>query len=139
MQQALAGGSFDLAIAGEWVQAGMFDSGLPFKAVVPKEGGVTWDQAPCIAANTPRPENAIKFLQYISGPVFQSKLAVAKTYYSMVPNRMAAEALPMEKRELLNLADLDKFDKVFMANLSPRKMPDNDADWLASWESFKNA
>lgn len=139
VQQALAGGSFDLAIAGEWVQAGMFDSGLPFKAVVPKEGGVTWDQAPCIAANTPRPENAIKFLQYISGPVFQSKLAVAKTYYSMVPNKMAAEALPMDKRELLNLADLDKFDKVFMANLSPRKMPDNDAEWLASWESFKNA
>lgn len=139
VQQAMAGGSFDLAIAGEWVQAGMFDSGLPFKAVVPKEGGVTWDQAPCIAANTPRPENAIKFLQYISGPVFQSKLAVAKTYYSMVPNRMAAEALPMDKRELLNLADLDKFDKVFMANLSPRKMPDNDADWLAAWEGFKNA
>jgi len=139
VQQALAGGSFDLAIAGEWVQAGMFDSGLPFKAVVPKEGGVTWDQAPCIAANTPRPENAIKFLQYISGPVFQSKLAVAKTYYSMVPNKMAAEALPMDKRELLNLADLEKFDKVFMANLSPRKMPDNDADWLAAWEGFKNA
>jgi hypothetical protein len=45
----------------------------------------------------------------------------------------------MDKRELLNLADLDKFDKVFMANLSPRKMPDNDADWLSAWESFKNA
>ena len=139
VQQALSGGSFDLAIAGEWVQAGMFDSGLPFKAVVPKEGGVTWDQAPCIAANTPRPENAVKFLQYIAGPVFQSKLAVAKTYYSMVPNKMAAKALPMDKRELLNLADLDKFEKVFMLNLSPRKMPDNDAEWLASWESFKNA
>jgi len=138
VQQALAGGTFDLAIAGEWVQAGMFASGLPFKAVVPKEGGVTWDQAPCIAANTPRPENAVKFLQYISGPAFQAKLAVAKTYYSMVPNKLAAAALTTEQRELLNLADLDKFDTVFMANLSPRKMPANDAEWLATWENFKN-
>tara|TARA_B100000780_G_scaffold256884_1_gene206360 strand:- start:2797 stop:3909 length:1113 start_codon:yes stop_codon:yes gene_type:complete len=139
VQQALAGGTFDLAIAGEWVQAGMFASGLPFKAVVPKEGGVTWDQAPCIAANTPRPGNAVKFLQYISGPAFQAKLAVAKTYYSMVPNKLAAAALTTEQRDLLNLADLDKFDSVFMANLSPRKMPSNDADWLSTWENFKNA
>ena len=31
--QAMAGGSYDLAIAGEWVQAGMYDDGLPFKGV----------------------------------------------------------------------------------------------------------
>jgi spermidine/putrescine transport system substrate-binding protein len=139
VQQALAGGTFDLAIAGEWVQAGMFASGLPFKAAVPKEGGVTWDQAPCIAANTPRPENAVKFLQYITGPAFQARLAVAKTYYSMVPNKLAAAALTTEQRELLNLADLDKFDSEFMAKLSPRKMPANDADWLSTWENFKNS
>jgi spermidine/putrescine transport system substrate-binding protein len=137
--QALAGGSYDLAIAGEWVQAGMFSDGLPYKALVPKEGGVTWDQAVCIAANTPRKANAIKFLQYVTGPEFQAKLATAKTYYSMVPNKKAAAALPQGKRELLNLADLDRFDKVFMANLSPRKDPANRAEWLAAWESFKSS
>jgi len=137
--QAMAGGSYDLAIAGEWVQAGMFDDGLPFKAVVPKEGGVTWDQAVCIAANTPRPDTAKKFLQYVTGPEFQAKLAVAKTYYSMVPNKNAAEMLPQDKRELLNLADLDRFTDVFMASLSPRKDPDNRQQWLDAWEEFKNA
>lgn len=136
--QAMAGGSYDLAIAGEWVQAGMFDDGLPFKAVVPKEGGVTWDQAVCIAANTPRPDTAKKFLQYVTGPEFQAKLAVAKTYYSMVPNKNAAEMLPQDKRELLNLADLDRFTDVFMASLSPRKDPDNRQQWLDAWEEFKN-
>ena len=137
--QAMAGGSYDLAIAGEWVQAGMYDDGLPFKALVPKEGGVTWDQAVCIAANTPRADNAMKFLQYVTGPEFQAKLAVAKTYYSMVPNKKAAANLPQDKRELLNLADLDKFNDVFMANLSPRKDPDNRSAWLNAWEKFKNA
>ena len=136
--QAMAGGSYDLAIAGEWVQAGMYDDGLPFKALVPQEGGVTWDQAVCIAANTPRPENAVKFVQYVAGPHFQSMLAVAKTYYSMVPNKKAAALLPDDKRELLNLVDLDRFDEVFMANLSPRKDPDNRSDWLDAWENFKN-
>jgi spermidine/putrescine transport system substrate-binding protein len=137
--QAMAGGSYDLAIAGEWVQAGMFDDGLPFKAVVPKEGGVTWDQAACIAADSPRKPAAVKFLQFVTGPEFQARLAVAKTYYSMVPNRKAAEALPMDKRELLNLADLDRFDKTFMANLAPRKDPANRDAWLAAWEAFKNS
>ena len=137
--QAMAGGSYDLAIAGEWVQAGMFDDGLPFKALVPKEGGVTWDQAVCIAANTPRLDAARMFLQYVTGPEFQAKLAVARTYYSMVPNKKAAAMLPPDKRELLNLADLDKFTDVFMANLSPRKDPANRAAWLDAWERFKNA
>ena len=136
--QAMAGGSYDLAIAGEWVQAGMYDDGLPFKALVPAEGGVTWDQAVCIAANTPRRENAVKLVQYLAGPEFQSRLAVAKTYYSMVPNRRAAALLPDDKRELLNLVDLDRFDEVFMANLSPRKDPANRQDWLDAWENFKN-
>ncbi len=136
--QAMAGGSYDLAIAGEWVQAGMYDDGLPFKALVPAEGGVTWDQAVCIAANTPRKGNAIKFVQYVAGPQFQSMLAVAKTYYSMVPNKKAAALLPDDKRELLNLVDLDRFDEVFMANLSPRKDPDNRQEWLNAWENFKN-
>ena len=136
--QAMAGGSYDLAIAGEWVQAGMYDDGLPFKAVVPAEGGVTWDQAVCIAANSPRAGNAVKFVQFVAGPEFQSRLAVAKTYYSMVPNKEAALLLPDDKRELLNLVDLDRFDEVFMANLSPRKDPDNRQEWLDAWENFKN-
>jgi spermidine/putrescine transport system substrate-binding protein len=137
--QAMAGGSYDLAIAGEWVQAGMYDDGLPFKALVPREGGVTWDQAVCVSASTPNRENAVKFVQYVAGPEFQSKLAVARTYYSMVPNKKAAAMLPDDKRALLNLADLDRFDEVFMANLSPRKDPANRAEWLNAWEAFKNA
>ena len=137
--QAMAGGSYDLAIAGEWVQAGMYDDGLPFKALVPNEGGVTWDQAVCVSASTPNKENAVKFVQYVTGPEFQSKLAIAKTYYSMVPNKNAAMMLPNDKRELLNLADIDKFDEVFMANLSPRKSPGNRQEWLDAWEAFKNA
>lgn len=136
--QAMAGGSYDLAIAGEWVQAGMYDDGLPFKALVPNEGGVTWDQAVCVSATTPNRENAIRFVQYVSGPEFQAKLAVARTYYSMVPNRRAAEMLPDDKRDLLNLTDIDRFDEVFMSNLSPRKDPANRSDWLDAWEAFKS-
>ncbi|MFK7879376.1 PotD/PotF family extracellular solute-binding protein [Roseobacter sp.] len=136
--QAMAGGSYDLAIAGEWVQAGMFDDGLPFKALVPEQGGVTWDQAVCVSATTPNKDNAAKFVQHVTGPDFQAKLAVAKTYYSMVPNKNAALKLPNDKRALLNLSDIDKFDEVFMANLSPRKDPANRGDWLNAWEAFKN-
>jgi len=35
--------------------------------------------------------------------------------------------------------NIEKFDEIFMANLSPRKSPDNRDEWMASWEKFKNA
>jgi spermidine/putrescine transport system substrate-binding protein len=135
--QALASGEFWVAIAGEFVQAGLFVDGHPYLATVPKEGGVTWDQAVIILENTPRPNNAIKFLQYVAGPEFQAKLAVARTYYSMVPNRKAATLLTEEQRELLNLDDLETFEQRYMANLSPRERPENIDDWSTAWEEFK--
>ena len=73
---------------------------------------MTWDQAVCVSAKTPNKANAIKFVQYVTGPAFQSKLAVAKTYYSMVPNKKAAAMLPWNKRQLLNLGNLEKFDEI---------------------------
>ena len=95
---------------------------------------------PCASPRTRRaPIPPGRFLQYVTGPEFQAKLAVARTYYSMVPNKNAATMLPQDKRELLNLADLDKFTDVFMANLSPRKDPANRGAWLDAWERFKNA
>ena len=136
--QALASGEFSVAIAGEFIQAGLANEGKSFLATVPREGGVTWDQAAIILANSPRPNNAVKFLQYIAGADFQSKLAVAKTYFSMVPNREAAALLTDDQRKLLNLADLDNLEKVFLANLSPRERPDNIEEWSAIWEEFKS-
>lgn len=135
--QALASGEFSVAIAGEFVQAGLFMDGHPYLAAVPKEGGVTWDQAVIVLANTLRPQNSLKFLNYVGGPEFQSKLAVARAYYSMVPNRKAAELLTEEQRKLLNMADLENLEKNFLANLSPRERPDNIDEWAKIWDEFK--
>lgn len=137
--QAMAAQSFDLSIGGEFIQAGLARDGLPYKALVPREGGITWDQAPCIVHNTTRYENARRFMQYITGPQFQARLAVANAYFSMVPNRRAAALLTREQRELLNLTDLDRFNEQFLANLSPRVEPENKNDWMRMWEQFKSA
>ena len=58
---------------------------------------------------------------------------------SLSKMKKAADMLPENKRQLLNLGNLEKFDEIFMANLSPRKSPDNREEWMASWEKFKNA
>ncbi|MBD2459722.1 extracellular solute-binding protein [Oscillatoria sp. FACHB-1407] len=136
--QALASGDFWVAIAGEFIQAGLAVEGKPFLASVPKEGGVTWDQAVIVLGNSPRPQNAVKFLQYVAGAEFQAKLAVARTYYSMVPNQDAAALLTNDQRKLLNLEDVTNFQQKFLANLSPRERPDNIDEWSAIWEEFKS-
>ncbi len=136
--QALASGEFLLTIAGEWVQAGILMDGHPYHAAVPKEGGVTWDQAVVALANTPREENVIKFMQYISGPEFQAKLAAAQTYYSIVPHREAVNFMSDETKSVLNLEDPAAFEANFMANLSARQRPHNIEQWQLIWEEFKN-
>ena len=45
--------------------------------------------------------------------------------------------LPWNKRQLLNLGNLEKFDEIFMANLSPRKSPDNREEWMVPGKSLK--
>jgi len=137
--QGLASQSYWVTIAGEWVQAGLKDDGLPYEAVLPKEGGVTWDQSAVILNDAPHPNNARKFLQYLAGPHFQSQLAVADVYYSMVPNVEAIEQLSSEHRELLNLQDLDVFRSEFLPNLAPRRFPNDIEAWKEIWAEFKSA
>lgn len=137
--QGLASQSYWATIAGEWVQASLKDDGLPYEAVLPREGGVTWDQSAVILRNSRRPNNAMKFIQYLAGAHFQSRLAVANVYYSMVPNVNAIEQLSPQHRELLNLQDLNSFRDDFLPNLAPRRFPDNIAAWNDIWAEFKSA
>jgi spermidine/putrescine transport system substrate-binding protein len=137
--QGLASQSYWVTIAGEWVQAGLKDDGLPYEAVLPKEGGVTWDQSAVILKDAPHPNNARKFLQYLAGAHFQSQFAVADVYYSMVPNVDAITQLSPEHRELLNLQDLDVFRSEFLPNLAPRRFPNDIEAWKEIWAEFKSA
>jgi spermidine/putrescine transport system substrate-binding protein len=136
--QALASQSYWVTIAGEWVQAGLADEGLPYGAILPKEGGVTWDQSAVILKNAPHPNNAMKFIEYLAGAHFQAKLAVAKVYYSMVPNINAVDMLSKEHRKLLNLEDPTKFQTEYLNNLAPRKFPENVDAWKNIWAEFKS-
>ena len=135
----LASQSYWVTIAGEWVQAGLADDGHPYAAVLPKEGGVTWDQSVVVLKNAKHPSNAMKFIEYVAGPHFQAKLAVANVYYSMVPNRDAVDKLSMEHRKLLNLEDPAKFQREYLSRLAPRKFPPNVEAWKAIWAEFKAA
>ena len=89
--------------------------------------------------NAKHPSNAMKFIDYVAGPHFQAKLAVANVYYSMVPNRDAVDKLSMEHRKLLNLEDPAKFQREYLSRLAPRKFPPNVEAWKAIWAEFKAA
>ena len=137
--QGLASQSYWVTIAGEWVQAGLADDGLPYGAVLPVEGGVTWDQSVVVLNTAKNPENAMKFVEYIAGPHFQAKFAVANVYYSMVPNYDAIEKISARQRGLLNLTDPEKFKSEYLARLAPRKFPPNVEEWKQIWAEFKTA
>lgn len=136
--QALASQSYWVTVAGEWVQAGLYDDGLPYAATLPREGGVTWDQSVVVLKNAKHPNNAMKLVEYLAGAHFQSQLAVANVYYSMVPNIDAVESLSADHRRLLNLEDLASFQTQWLPNLAPRRFPDNIEAWKDIWAEFKS-
>ena len=90
VQQALATGQVDVLVGGgEWVTAGLAKDNPDLAFVVPKQGGVRWQQGVAIFAASTKKDLAIKFAQYILSPTAQALLATSSCYWGMPANRQA--------------------------------------------------
>ncbi|MGF1625371.1 MAG: PotD/PotF family extracellular solute-binding protein [Alphaproteobacteria bacterium] len=89
-QDLLLSGEVNLAMEwnGDMQQVIAEDDDLSY--VVPKEGGLLWEDCMCIPANAPNPENAHAFINFIQDPEVNAE--IASFIYYPTPNG-AAKAL----------------------------------------------
>lgn len=135
--EALANESAWISFGGEWLQVLLKESGKPIEVVVPEEGGVSWTESISIVKSSKNKEAAKAFIAYLSTPEVQAKLAWCDAFHSTVPNKLAVDYLTPEQAQLLNMDDEAKMNAM-LDNIATRKVPDNESEWQAIWDTFKD-
>ncbi len=96
-QDLLASGEVD--IVQEWngdiAQLMSEDDDIGY--VVPKEGGIVWEDTLCIPTGAPHPENAHAFINYIYEPEVNTLITDFIQYAT--PNKTAAEGMPSSYKD----------------------------------------
>lgn len=134
--QALANESAWISFGGEWLQVLLKEEGRPIEVLVPEEGGVSWTESISIVKSSQNKEAAKAFIQYLSTPEVQAKLAWSDAFHSTVPNKKALDYLTPEQAALLHMDDEAKMDEM-LANIATRKVPENEEAWQKIWDNFK--
>jgi spermidine/putrescine transport system substrate-binding protein len=135
--EALANESAWISFGGEWLQVLLKESGKPIEVVIPEEGGVSWTESISIVKSSQNKDAAKAFIAYLSTPEVQAKLAWCDAFHSTVPNKLAVEHLTPEQAQLLNMDDEAKMNAM-LDNIATRKVPDNESEWQAIWDTFKD-
>jgi spermidine/putrescine transport system substrate-binding protein len=109
-QTALATGEADVLVGGgEWVTAGIAKDNPNLDFSIPKEGAVLWSQSLAMFKDSKHKDLALKFIQYVTGPEGQARLATSACYWGMPSNTKAA--LDADQKKILRFDEQPEFLK----------------------------
>ena len=101
-QTALATGEVDILVGGgEWLTAVLAADNPNLDWTIPTQGAVRWAQSLGILADSTRQGDAMKFVQYITSPEGQARLATSSCYWGMPANAAAGDVLTAEQKTIL--------------------------------------
>jgi spermidine/putrescine transport system substrate-binding protein len=130
VQQALATGAADILVGGgEWVTAGLAKDQPNLDYIIPKQGGIRWQQGLGVFAASKQKPLATKFVQYILSPEGQARLATSSCYWGMPANQKAS--LTAEQKTILRWNDQPGYIKSSYPYL--QMTPDLDKKLQALW------
>jgi spermidine/putrescine transport system substrate-binding protein len=133
VQTALATGEVDIIVGGgEFVTSVLAEEDLNLDWVLPDQGGIRWQQAIGVLADSERKDLATEFVKYIVSPEGQARLATSSCYWAMPAN--SAATLTDEQKQILRWEE----QPGFIANSVPYFIPDEelDAQMLEVWTEF---
>jgi spermidine/putrescine transport system substrate-binding protein len=131
-QTALATGEVDILVGGgEWVTAVLSAEKPNLDWVIPKQGGLRWSQSIGVMADSGNKDLALKFVQYITSPEGQARLATSSCFWGMPANTKAGKHLSGAQKAALRWDDQPKY----LGNSQLYPVPDADLDNLMqdSW------
>ncbi|HXQ41377.1 MAG TPA: extracellular solute-binding protein [Candidatus Udaeobacter sp.] len=136
VQQALATGAVDILVGGgEWVTAGLAKDKPNLTYIIPKQGGIRWQQGLGIFATSKQKDLGVKFIQYILSPDGQAKLATSSCYWGMPANSKAS--LTADQKAILRWDDQPGYIKVSYPYL--QMTPEMDQKLQALWAEVMQA
>ena len=101
-QTALATGEVDIIVGGgEWLTAVLLADNPNLDWTIPKQGAVRWAQSIAVLEASENKEAALQFVQYITSPEGQARLATSSCYWGMPANMKAGEVLTPDQKAVL--------------------------------------
>jgi spermidine/putrescine transport system substrate-binding protein len=101
-QTALATGEVDIIVGGgEWLTAVLAGENANLDWTIPKQGALRWAQSIGVVAGSTQPDLALEFVNYITSPEGQARLATSSCYWGMPANAKAGEVLTPEQKATL--------------------------------------
>jgi spermidine/putrescine transport system substrate-binding protein len=101
-QTALATGEVDVLIGGgEWLTAVLAADNANLDWAIPKTGAVRWAQSLAVLETSTKKDAALQFVNYITSPEGQAKLATSACYWGMPANAKAGDVLTAEQKTVL--------------------------------------
>ena len=101
-QTALATGEVDIMIGGgEWVTAVLAADNPNLDWTIPAQGGLRWAQSIGVVAGSTQPDLALEFVNYITSPEGQARLATSSCYWGMPANAKTGDVLTPEQKAIL--------------------------------------
>jgi len=132
---------------GDWlIQNAIADGKTNFAAVVPKEGSVRWSESATLCSASKNKDLALKWVQYMTLPATQARLANAKAYKGIAPNLKAPESMSNAEKQLLGYVP-DKTNpnktviEVQLERTRARQLPVNQPEkvWQDLYNEFKTS
>ena len=109
-QTALATGEVDIMVGGgEWVTAVLAADNPNLDWTIPAQGGLRWAQSIGVVAGSTQPDLALEFVNYITSPEGQARLATSSCYWGMPANAKAGEVLTPEQKTTLRWDEQPEF------------------------------
>lgn len=101
-QTALATGEVDIVVGGgEWLTAVLTADNPNLDWTIPKQGAVRWAQSIGVLEASTRKDAALEFVNYITSPEGQARLATSACYWGMPANAKAGDILTPEQKTVL--------------------------------------
>ncbi len=109
-QTALATGEVDIMVGGgEWVTAVLMADNPNLDWTIPKQGGLRWAQSIGVVAGSTQPDLALEFVNYITSPEGQARLATSSCYWGMPANSKTGDLLTPEQKARLRWDEQSDF------------------------------
>lgn len=126
-QTALATGEVDILVGGgEWVTAVLSADKPNLDWVIPTQGGLRWSQSIGVMADSENKDLALKFVQYITSPEGQAKLATSSCFWGMPANKKAGAHLTTAQKAALRWDNQSEY----LSNSQLYPVPDANLDDL---------
>jgi len=130
---------------GAWLTLLLKKDGVPVDDIVPDEGGLQWSECMGIATASEKKDLAKAFLQYMSSPEGQMRVAIKPAYSGSIPNKAGWTllnerepewaALLRHKLDERNVMDEYAEGKIFIRDLPKQQSL---TEWNDAFTEFKN-